>query len=201
MTSTLLVLIPLLSTLTAPAEDVQKLADFRRVVVADGGSGVQQTAAEELVRDVGLILGRPLEKVRLADLKGVAPGLSFFVGDAAARVALGSLPGPWKADEWFLRTVARGLVLAGQDGPGQSLGGRPEWFALVGGRRRPLQMCTTNPEVITQVVERVLHSPLDIVNISPSAGGGFCECGDCVKLDVPGSLKNFRRLLKLRSCL
>lgn len=62
----------------------------------------------------------------------------------------------------------------------------PEWFALVDGKRRPPQMCTTNPEVIDRMVEHVLNGKSDIMHISPSDGGGFCECERCRALDVPG---------------
>ena len=64
----------------------------------------------------------------------------------------------------------------------------PEWFALVNGQRRPPQMCTTNPEVIDRMVEHVLKGKADIVHISPSDGGFFCECERCQALDVPGVL-------------
>ncbi len=64
----------------------------------------------------------------------------------------------------------------------------PEWFALVNGERRGPQMCTTNPEVLDRMVEFVLNGKSDIVHISPSDGGGFCECERCKALDVPGIL-------------
>jgi hypothetical protein len=78
----------------------------------------------------------------------------------------------------------------------------PEWFALVKGKRRPPQMCSTHPEVIERMVERVLKGKTRIVNISPSDGAGFCECDEqtkseihkklglpsCTSLDVPGPL-------------
>jgi Domain of unknown function (DUF4838) len=64
----------------------------------------------------------------------------------------------------------------------------PEWFALVNGKRRPPQMCTTHPEVIERMVDYVLKGKQDIMNISPSDGGGFCQCERCTALDVPGVL-------------
>jgi hypothetical protein len=78
----------------------------------------------------------------------------------------------------------------------------PEWFALVNGKRQPPQMCTTNPNVIAQVVAAALASKNDIANISPSDGGGFCQCDEttksedhkkanapsCKSLDIPGRL-------------
>jgi hypothetical protein len=70
----------------------------------------------------------------------------------------------------------------------ESFKAHPEWFALVDGQRRGPQMCTTNPEVIDRMVQFVLNGKTDIVHISPSDGGGFCECERCRALDVPGIL-------------
>jgi PAS domain-containing protein len=84
----------------------------------------------------------------------------------------------------------------------ESFKAHPDWFALVKGKRRPPQMCTTHPEVINRMVEYVLNGKSDIVNISPSDGGGFCECTEetkseyhkthgipsCTSLDIPGLL-------------
>ena len=55
----------------------------------------------------------------------------------------------------------------------------PDWFALVDGERRPPQMCTTHPAVIDRMVEHVLNGKQEIMHISPSDGGGFCECERC----------------------
>jgi hypothetical protein len=274
----------------------QKLADFQRVVIADDAIAVQRAAAEELAGYAGRVAGRKVEVVTLGKLAADAPGLTFFVGDGAAERALGKSAKPWKAEEWMLRTVGNGLVLAGRDAAGDPwaigteagsmlavytlledhLGVRwfwpgefgehvpvnadatipslderkqpgfeiraiqmgypstyhtktftaaarkwmrrarlgwvksaifghswgdafelrkddtfrehPEWFALVAGKRRPPQMCTTNAEVIARMVDYVLKGKSDIMNISPSDGGGFCECERCTALDVPGVL-------------
>jgi hypothetical protein len=273
----------------------QKLSDFRRVVLADQASGVQKAAAEELVHYIGTITDQPLEMVRWSEYAPEAPGLSFFVGGDVARRILGADLEPWQDEEWMLRTVPSGLVLAGHDGAGdpwsastpagsmlaaytllddylgvhwfwpgpfgehiprrpdaalpelnlrrgpgfairsiqlgytsyhtrafldaarrwarrsrlgwvrsavfghswdvafaqragQTFQEHPEWFALVNGQRRPPQMCTTNPEVIARMVQYVLEGKPRIGNISPSDGGGFCECDTCKKLDVPGVL-------------
>jgi hypothetical protein len=273
----------------------QRLSDFRRVVIADEASGVEKAAADELVHYIGTISGQPLERVRWSEYAPDAPGLSFFVGGDVARRVLGEDLEPWKDEEWILRTVRTGLVLAGHDGDGdpwsastpagsmlatytllddylgvhwfwpgpfgehiprrrdvaipvlnlrrcpgfairsiqvgytryharafldagrrwarrcrlgwvraavfghswdtafeqragQTFKDHPEWFALVGGHRRPPQMCTTNPEVIERMVQFVLEGKPSIGNISPSDGGGFCECDACTKLDVPGVL-------------
>lgn len=79
----------------------------------------------------------------------------------------------------------------------ESFKAHPEWFALVDGQRRPPQMCTTNPAVIDTMVEYVLKGKQDIVNISPSDGGGFCECENCRKLDVPGVLAQDNKHIQL----
>ncbi len=68
---------------------------------------------------------------------------------------------------------------------GETFAQHPDWFALVNDQRRPPQMCTTNPEVIARMVDYVLRGKEDIMNISPSDGGGFCECDRCRALDVP----------------
>ena len=85
---------------------------------------------------------------------------------------------------------------------GEDFKAHPDWFALVNGERKPPQMCTTHPEVIDRMVERVLASKLAITNISPSDGGGFCQCNvetksafhkknsipSCTSHDIPGLL-------------
>jgi hypothetical protein len=294
----------------APAPAARKLADFRRVVVADQAPEVQRAAAGELALYVGRIAGTKIETVPVSKYSADAPGLSFFVGDAAAQEALKLSLAPWKDEEWLLRTVPGGLVVAGQDGKGdpwstttpagtmlaayvllddylgvkwfwpgpfgehvptapdavvpdldlratprfmirsiqlgypstyhvkefnesarrwarrarlgwtrsavfghswfdafnlrtrKSFEEHPDWFALVNGKRQPPQMCTTHPEVIARMVEHVLKGKQDIMHISPSDGGGFCQCNEqtksethrrlgvpsCTSLDVPGLL-------------
>lgn len=303
-----LVAMPLLAVAgTAGAQ--QRLADFRRVVVPDDPLPVQQAAAEELAHYVAAICGQELAIVPAAEHEAAADGLSFFVGDATAQQVLGLEPGPWREEEWLLRTVPEGLVIAGHDEEGaawsisiasgsmlatctllddylgvrwfwpgpfgehvpdapdaivpdldlratpkftirsiqlgysryhteqfrddarrwarrsrlgwtrsavfghswydafnlrtdETLKEHPDWFALVDGVRRGPQMCTTHPEVIEHMVEYVLNGRADIMNISPSDGGGFCECTEetkseahraagapsCTSLDVPGAL-------------
>lgn len=275
----------------------QRLADYERVVIADDANAVQRAAAAELASYAGRITGQKMETMKTSVFAlAKTRGLSFFVGDGAAEMALGQSPKPWKTEEWMLRTVEKGLVLAGSDAVGDPwsittdagsmlavytlledhLGVRwfwpgefgehvpsnaeaqvpalnerrtpafeirsiklgypstyhtktfddaarqwmrrarlgwvksavfghsweaafdlrqgetfkqhPEWFALVNGKRRPPQMCTTHPEVIARMVDYVLAGKQDIMNISPSDGGGFCECERCQALDVPGVL-------------
>src|SRR4051794_35798220 len=74
----------------------QRLADFRRVVLPDDPRPVQAAAAAELARYVGRITGRDVAVVPAARYDPKADGLTFFVGDAAAKAALGLDLGPWK---------------------------------------------------------------------------------------------------------
>jgi len=276
--------------------DSQLVQDFQRVVIADDANLVQRAAAQELADYAGKIAGQNIEVITLSKLVANTAGLTFFVGDGAAEHVLGKSVKPWRMEEWMLKSVPAGFVLAGDDGSGNPwsintaagsmlavytlledhLGVRwfwpgefgehvpkdaaavipaldvrrlpgfeirsvqlgyssiyhtktfdeaarkwarrarlgwvksavfghswdaafdlrkgetfkqhPEWFALVKGQRRPPQMCTTNPEVIARMVEYVLNGKQDIMNISPSDGGGFCECERCQALDVPGVL-------------
>jgi len=60
----------------------------------------------------------------------------------------------------------------------------PEWFALVGGKRQPTQLCVSNPEVQRRVIEGVLElfrrEPNRIMaSVEPNDGGGYCECENC----------------------
>jgi hypothetical protein len=79
----------------------------------------------------------------------------------------------------------------------ESFKAHPDWFALVKGKRRPPQMCTTHPEVIERMVQYVLAGKADIMNISPSDGGSFCECERCTALDVPGVLAYDKKHIQL----
>ncbi|MCM8822834.1 MAG: DUF4838 domain-containing protein [Candidatus Omnitrophica bacterium] len=63
----------------------------------------------------------------------------------------------------------------------------PELFSLVGGERKPTQICISNPEVQKRVIEGVLdvfkkYPDRVMVSVEPNDGGGFCECDNCKKL-------------------
>jgi hypothetical protein len=316
MKTSLILILALALAPRLPAQ--QPLADFRRVVVPDQTSQIQKVAAEELASYAGKVAGTKLEIVPLSKYAEGDEGLSFFLGDAVAEKALGLKPAPWKEEEWLLKSVPKGVVLAGDEGAGdpwsmatragtllavytllddhlgvkwlwpglfgehvpsnpaavvplldlratpkliirsmslgygkyhtaafrdeskkwarrtrqgwtrsavfghswfdtfnfrndQSFKEHPEWFALVKGKRQPPQMCTTHPEVLQRMVDRVLASKLDITNISPSDGGGFCECTEetksethkrlgapsCTSLDVPGYLAYDKKSVQL----
>ena len=63
----------------------------------------------------------------------------------------------------------------------------PQWFALVGGKRNPGNLCPTNPEVQRKAGERVLEwqrrRKLRLACVSPSDHLGLCECENCRKLN------------------
>ena len=294
MSRFLLLLILAVPTAIFAAES-QPLSDYRRVVIADNALPVQKEAAKELAHYVGKMTGREIETMLMSEhAKAKVSGLSFFVGEEAAAKVLGETLAPWKTEEWLLKTVPRGLAIAGHDGPGspwtsstpagsmlavytllddylgvrwfwpgefgehipdnpstvipaldlrkspafeirnvglgyssiyhtkifndaarkwtrrnrlawvrsavfghswfdafnlrtdESFKAHPEWFALVNGKRRPPQLCTTHPEVLDRMVGHVLQGKQDIRHISPSDGGGFCQCDRCTALDVPG---------------
>jgi len=73
----------------------------------------------------------------------------------------------------------------------------PEYSALIDGKRAVYegthrnQLCTSNPEVIRLVVERMrevldAEPEIDVISLFPNDGLGFCECEECRKLDEPG---------------
>jgi hypothetical protein len=67
----------------------------------------------------------------------------------------------------------------------------PEWYSLIGGKRVPRQLCTTNPEVISKMVEvakqyfqkmpTALAFPID-----PWDNLDYCQCERCRALDPKG---------------
>ena len=74
----------------------------------------------------------------------------------------------------------------------------PEWFPLTGGKRQKpkppyssdSQLCTSNPEVVDKLAERLLETldsdpAIEIITLSPNDGGGFCECENCTAMDEP----------------
>lgn len=99
----------------------QKLTDFKRVVVAQYALPVTQHAAQELATYVGRITGQPVEVVDWSDDLRSATGLSFFVGQQSADHALRNPQAPWKREEWMIKTIPAGMVLAGDDQPGKAL--------------------------------------------------------------------------------
>lgn len=71
----------------------------------------------------------------------------------------------------------------------------PEWYSLIAGQRQPKQLCTSNPEVVAEMIkaakvflgggENRVCFPMD-----PMDGPDFCQCDSCRALDVPGQFTN-----------
>ncbi len=72
----------------------------------------------------------------------------------------------------------------------------PEWYAEIGGERKPAyymehhggQVCTTNEEVIELFAAAAIdffneQPERDMFSVSPNDGGGFCTCEKCRALD------------------
>ncbi len=68
----------------------------------------------------------------------------------------------------------------------------PEYFALVNKRRRPSQLCLTNPDVFDIVLNEVLellkekHNPdasMQIISLTQADNSGYCQCKECSKID------------------
>ncbi len=63
----------------------------------------------------------------------------------------------------------------------------PEWFALADGRRRPEQLCWSNPEVAELMVERfsadiAKYPAIEIMSIFPADSLVRCHCPECSRL-------------------
>lgn len=71
--------------------------------------------------------------------------------------------------------------------PAREFEKHPDWFGLVKGVRKPMQLCTSNPEVERRVIEGVLAAfrkepGRNMVSVDPNDGGGYCECERCAAL-------------------
>ncbi|MBT3378451.1 MAG: DUF4838 domain-containing protein [Lentisphaerae bacterium] len=71
----------------------------------------------------------------------------------------------------------------------------PEWYSLIGDKREPRQLCTSNPEVIAQMIRAakafLKRSPTAAsFPMDPNDGIDFCQCADCTALDMPGATTN-----------
>ncbi len=67
----------------------------------------------------------------------------------------------------------------------------PEYYALVGGKRTPTQICTTNPDVIKLAMKAAdkffAERPhADSFPVEPNDTLEFCQCEKCVALDPEG---------------
>lgn len=60
----------------------------------------------------------------------------------------------------------------------------PEYYALVNGRRRPTQLCLSNPDVLRIVTEAVAitfaeHPDASVVSVSQDDNTQYCHCDQC----------------------
>ena len=73
--------------------------------------------------------------------------------------------------------------------PKQHFEEHPEYYSLISGERRAVQICLTNPDVVRIVTENVKQHlreepGIDILGVGQMDGfGGACECPDCKALD------------------
>ena len=104
-----------------------------------------------------------------------------------------------KRNKWGGMKIYGGHCL-GETFPPEKYGKtHPEYFALVKGKREIPgpdydykhrgQICTSNPEVVRVAIEWVRdffdkHPEYDGVHMTLNDGGGFCECANCLALDV-----------------
>ncbi|MGI5817486.1 MAG: DUF4838 domain-containing protein [Armatimonadota bacterium] len=67
----------------------------------------------------------------------------------------------------------------------------PEWYALIDGERSPDgQLCTSTPEVVERVAERICalfdaHPTVEMFGLWPNDGFGWCECERCTTIEEP----------------
>ncbi len=72
--------------------------------------------------------------------------------------------------------------------PAKYFDAHPEYFSLVDGKRKPSQLCLTNPEVLRIATATVMewirtHPEASIYTVSQNDGRGWCECDRCLKLE------------------
>jgi len=103
------------------------------------------------------------------------------------------LPEPIAIRGGFRAWMGPHLLIPNTLPPEEHFAEHPEWYALVGGRRRMLpndrtQLCTTNPEVVEIVARRLGEvfdgrSEMDFIAMGQADGTAFCECERCTALD------------------
>ena len=76
---------------------------------------------------------------------------------------------------WWVHSVLRHLP------PEEHFEEHPEWYALVGGERRPSQLCLTNPEVLEAMIasiEEMLeeHPGVKYISVSQADNYEHCQC-------------------------
>lgn len=87
------------------------------------------------------------------------------------------------------RLVTHGHNLLTPIPPQKYMQAHPEYYALVGGERRPSQPCTTNPEVIRIFIDYIndyfdRNPQANSFSLCPEDNTDFCECDRCRALDI-----------------
>jgi hypothetical protein len=72
--------------------------------------------------------------------------------------------------------------------PDRYFADHPEYFSELAGKRQPVQLCLTHPDVLRITIDNVRqtlksrpHS--EIISVSPNDGTGYCECKACKAID------------------
>lgn len=100
-------------------------------------------------------------------------------------------------EKWKLRNkiayppVKHGHNLTNTLPPEKYFASHPEYYALVNKERQPTQLCTSHPEVIRLVIEKINtyfddHPGVLAYSLCPDDNTNFCECEKCRALDVGG---------------
>ncbi|MCQ2392559.1 MAG: DUF4838 domain-containing protein, partial [Kiritimatiellae bacterium] len=68
--------------------------------------------------------------------------------------------------------------------PARHFAAHPEWYSLVKGERKPIQLCMTNPEMFKAYVASIkailaAHPEADFIQVSQNDGRAHCECAVC----------------------
>jgi len=94
---------------------------------------------------------------------------------------------------WYRRQRLGGLFLPNCHGipqlPESKFEDEPELWALIDGKRRPTQLCTTEPKVLRRAIAATLryfekNPDVPWIGMGPDDNGEFCECERCCRLDT-----------------
>ncbi|MBN1348020.1 DUF4838 domain-containing protein [candidate division KSB1 bacterium] len=105
-------------------------------------------------------------------------------------------------ETWKLRNkvafpyIQHGHNLTSTLPPKLYLESHPEYYALVDGKRQTTQICTSNPDVIRLVIERInafydQHPEAEVYSLCPDDNTDFCECANCRAMDAGGMDKYY----------
>src|ERR1051325_11594189 len=69
----------------------------------------------------------------------------------------------------------------------------PEYYSFIDGKRQPVQLCVTHPDVERIVAERIIAQldrcpELGGIELSPMDGDDWCNCEQCLNADEPARM-------------